>query len=242
MMRVAPVFSKLKRPLAGVALLLLAGCAGGQAADVQDAAAAEDVAVKSAASDESFTAVGKSTKTIETPWGPRQVYDPSRDQIFRSIYRKWYDTEFKSIDTMPVKPAYPNTHYLAGSSSSYFNRAIRITQLDYMRHGCTSLVSSMCYWATNVFSKDCGADSNFGSIILSECENKSFTPLNMAESGPGLCEFKNNRLHPANAYKNASSFEESISIYTEWECSRWRGEDGADYWKNYLPDRNALPR
>ena len=92
MMRIASVFSKLKRPLAGAALLLMAGCAGGQAADVQDAAA-DDVAVQSAAAATEFTTADKLTRTIETPWGPREVYDPAQDPQVKAAFERIYNRD-----------------------------------------------------------------------------------------------------------------------------------------------------
>ena len=37
---------------------------------------------------QSFTTEGKPTKTIETPWGPREVYDPMQDSEVKQAFRQ----------------------------------------------------------------------------------------------------------------------------------------------------------
>lgn len=135
MMRMASVFSKLKRPLTGGALLFMAGCAGGQAANVQDALA-ENAAAQSGAEPDSFTTKGKPTKTIETPWGPREIYDPAQDCTLRNILDAAYDrgdvtfsdvTHGYNFGATPP-PAYPGLNYAVQAHTTSY--------LDLKRLGC----------------------------------------------------------------------------------------------------------
>jgi len=59
---------------------------------------------------DSFTTEGKPTKTIETPWGPREVYDPSKDVevllAIEEIYNRgdvFYGDVHKVSPVRPVK-------------------------------------------------------------------------------------------------------------------------------------------
>lgn len=46
-----------------------------------------------------FTTEGKPTKTIETPWGPREVYDALQDQQLKKVFERWYsENQYAIVD------------------------------------------------------------------------------------------------------------------------------------------------
>lgn len=137
MMRMASVFSRLKHPLTGAALLFMAGCAGGQAVDVQDGAAADDVAVKSAVAVDSFTTVGKPTKTIETVRGPREIYDPLQDRAVFEAFERIYKRSFAQTN---------NAETIQASEDDYIilNRALAARRATLQGGGCGTIKESQC--------------------------------------------------------------------------------------------------
>ena len=183
MMRIASVLSTLKRPLAGAALLLMAGCAGGQAADVQDGAAADVAAVKSAASVDSFTTVGKPTKTIETPWGPREVYDPAQDEDVRAAFFNIYEDGryiFGNFDQGTFVGLLPGVS--PGQDYQTVFAARRTIIYDFMRLGCLSPLRIPTHNRRESIDMTCQDRSMQGDPKLSTCEEKSAT-VNVLFSG-----------------------------------------------------------
>ncbi len=75
--------------LTGGAVLL--GCVGSAAkAPIADTAGDK---TETAFNADSFTSDGKPTKTIETPWGLREVYDPTQDEQVRAAFKRIYDKD-----------------------------------------------------------------------------------------------------------------------------------------------------
>ena len=64
----------------------LAGCASG----TPDKVKAETKQQTPIPSLEEFTTVGKPTRTIDTPMGPREVYDPAQDLEIQKAFNKFY--------------------------------------------------------------------------------------------------------------------------------------------------------
>lgn len=184
MVRIASVFPTMKHSLAGGALLLLAGCAGGQAADVQ----AVEVASQSDATLENFTTVGKPTKTIETPWGPREVYDPAQDEevraAFLSVFKRG-DVTFGDISRYNgITAQYPNrlTSFRKYTAPQIKNKpdarilktARQIQYYDILRLGCKDIEEFPNQkYGKLFFSKPC-EDSELGSKDMSVCEMSSY--------------------------------------------------------------------
>lgn len=70
------------------AVFVMAGCAANinlPAAEAQSAPNSPDHT--------EFTTEGKPTKTIETPWGPREIYDPTQDEEVRAAFKRIYDKD-----------------------------------------------------------------------------------------------------------------------------------------------------
>ena len=194
MMRIASVFSKLKRPLAGAVLLLLAGCAGGQAADVKDGAVADDVAaVKNTASVDSFTTVGKPTKTIETPWGAREVYDPAQDEEVRNIFQKYNQNADTSSES---------------DRHNFLRHVVALTADAYRDIGCTVVLDGLCRYHKFPGCEGPGAPLNCVSL----------PPV--TASG-GTCDFPDHR-HGVREFQSMMNPDEAALKYFEIECIQWK--------------------
>ncbi len=72
----------------------LAGCASPQAKTTKTETPTKTAETVSAETftTETFTTEGKPTKTIETPWGPREIYDPAQDVAVMSSIEEIYES------------------------------------------------------------------------------------------------------------------------------------------------------
>ena len=191
MMRIASLYSKFKRPLCGAALLLLAGCAGTQdgGVDAPADAVSVPVAVETAQTEipETFTTVGKPTKTIETPWGPREIYDPGQDQAVVKAIRSLYELSDTSFGEVARIVGFGNLLRVGQSASDAdtytstdryiktIKTARRTHYYDMLRLGCRQAAEVPCqYFGSFYFIQKC-PDSNFGSMHLTSCEQKNLT-------------------------------------------------------------------
>lgn len=114
---------------------------------MQDAAA-EDAVAQSAAAVDGFTTVGKPTKTIETPWGPREVYDPAQDEEVSLAFKRLYSKGNEVADAKTSDDA-----ILIYSAR---DKKIR----SYLRAGCS-----------RVFSKECGVVWALDQAKLDQCRS-----------------------------------------------------------------------
>ena len=134
---------------------------------------------------EEFTTKGKPTKTIETPWGPREVYDPAKDNVFKIAFEKVFlrgDVTFGDISRFNgttsnnpevlskydfpkgVTPSVP-------TQDAITLRLARQTQYyDMMRLGCKVIdeIPNQNYGHQHL-SRSCSGE-RLGRPQLSECE------------------------------------------------------------------------
>jgi len=91
-----------------------------------------------------FSAKGKPTKTLETPNGDQEVYDPTQDPEIRKLFKEIYD---------------------------HFSKARRVQQLDLFRAGCESLIVPECGIETKPNKRNpiC-RKLDWGSPEFSKCE------------------------------------------------------------------------
>ena len=115
---------------------------------------------------ENFTTQGKPTKTIQTPWGDKQLYDPTQDpeiieafEYVKNIHKQYgpnekYD-ELKRYDIL-------------------FSQIRNIQYLDMGRLGCQDIRRPNCNDIFDNFSKNSIPQNclkpSFGSPILDTCE------------------------------------------------------------------------
>lgn len=219
----------------------LLGCSNTESLSSQAKTETQAEAPRPIAANE-FTTKDKPTKTIETPWGPREIYDPAQDEEFRAIYRKWFDADFKNYNPYQLSPKNSIETHSTLSNGSYFSDSMLLVQVDYLRSGCALTVQGTCFYNEYIFKTDCKAEHKFGSLELSKCEAENITYLSVGNGVAGGCPFKGERLHTGDSFKKESDYELSLSKFTDFECRIWRNEDGADYWKDLIPDPMKLPR
>ena len=118
-----------------------------------------------------FTTKGKPTKTVETPWGSKEVYDIKKDPDIKhalEIVYKRNDVTFGDISYYwnqfgPV-PANMN------SDVEYLRQARLVSQLDFYRLSCQRVELVPChYWGEFNLGKSPVLE-NLGSPTLSEAE------------------------------------------------------------------------
>ena len=197
----------------GKAVLLCAGLGfvlGGCAAQKPETASRKsELSEVKIPSLEEFTTVGKPTKTIQTPNGSVEIYDPAQDSAFIaafSIYRK----SGYSFDEEQIL------------NKRYRNNFGRRVILDHARAGCKVMTDSICQnHATYLFEKDCGDAHNFTKLELSKCETDNYRIL-LPPGAVGIenCEL-NGQIHRSQAHKDAPDLASSIKLYTETECKVW---------------------
>ena len=228
----------LRSAVLPVFTVILVGCVAATGTSTEQASAddkviASDVSVDASAG---FITEGKPTKTIETPWGPREIYDPAQDEKFRAIFKNWFDVGFKGYDPYQLCPENLSDTNSPLSNGSYFSESMRLVEIDYLRSGCALTVQGTCFYNEYIFKSDCKADHNFGSLDLSKCEIENITYLSVGNGVAGGCPFKGKRLHFGNSFRKEADFELSLTKFTEFECRIWRDEPRADYWKDLVPD------
>ena len=152
---------------AALALSLSAGCA----AVSQDGSSNSSVASSELSSD--FTIDGKPTETIETPWGPREIYDPTQDAVVRRAAQYIYDNnadplfyasyngfEHDGIRQYGQKEKDPRFQ----DQDALISLAVWHKRMAYQDLGCRRLVEAQCGGFTgrgeilsDVQKKDCKA-------------------------------------------------------------------------------------
>jgi len=153
---------------------VLAGCASGGATTAK---------LTEHATPAEFTTIGKPTKTIKTPNGPVEVYDPSQDSEVRAAFKKLYNKRAKYFSRHP-KLRLCFSHMDGWENRKFFHnkknkklaeilaKAERAQTYDYMRAQCKGL-SDYQYpdWRINRFTSSCPV-YDWGSSELSVCEKQ----------------------------------------------------------------------
>ena len=169
----------------------LAGCAGQRAGDVGPKT--EDRAVKTTPakvqipSPDHFTTKGKPTKTIQTPNGPVEIYDPTQDPEVRAAFDMLYNKRAKFFSHHP-KVVFHQSDLHTWEWQPFFKKNGRARKLgrilsmaeraqtyDYMRAGCQMQSDYQCYGPTNDFDvliKKC-PKYRWGNFRLSSCEDRA---------------------------------------------------------------------
>lgn len=129
----------------GVAALSLMGCAcdvnSAQNSLQTDQKVAQSQTAQSGELTSNFTIKGKPTKTIETPMGPREVYDPVHDKNVRSAFEKIYLSNKEGhlsylIEQNKINPFYEPHQVL--------RTALMNQRKDYFNQGCLIIQESVC--------------------------------------------------------------------------------------------------
>jgi len=127
-----------------------------------------------------FSTIGKPTKTIETPWGPKEVYDPIQDEEVRAAFKRIFDRDdgvvhFEyfgggkevyvtsyELDDFGNKQLLPNGVYKKALTlrEPETNDLIVMNSLiqqrrEYLSLSCLKLIESSCN-KTFLYVDDCG--------------------------------------------------------------------------------------
>ena len=165
--------------------------------------------IKTVSNPDNFTTVGKPTKTIEAPSGPRDIYDPAQDEEVLAAIEKLYadaNVSFGEVSRLVGFESSPE------STDAYVNivrKSRQIHYLDTVRLGCPRAVDVPCqYYGSLHFKKPCPTH-NFGSI-LDDCEQKNITSDFTDIGGPIVFLPKNNK-----RFKG----ENPTYHFTSYECT-----------------------
>jgi hypothetical protein len=190
-----------------------------------------------------FTTVGKLTKTIETPWGAREIYDPVQDVLVRKAFESFYRKEYETAALYNSSEA---RRALGDKDVDLVFAAKNIHETDAMRLGCKILKNYNCggniFFHTHVNPerwKKCSYLKNLGKI-RTECE-KIFIQESYGTS-QGACSI-NGKVRPDMARfpvgNNISSstpeieslikpmtknlnWETQVQDFFSFECTEWR--------------------
>lgn len=148
-----------------------------------EAGAAVAQASADALSPDSFTTEGKPTKTIETPWGPREVYDPVQDEAVRNAFKNVYDKKYETTNYRK----YDYRLKLGDTDLNLLFQAKEIHHTDILRLGCYSLKTfeaniSYGYALTlETLQNPCDYEKNIGKA-KTRCEYRAFQYLSRGQS------------------------------------------------------------
>ena len=120
---------------------------------------------------ENFTTQGKPTKTVQTPWGDKQVYDPTQDpeiiEAFEYVSKQNKENGFRGREGL-------------SSYRTLFKDVKQIQFNDMLRTKCVSpnflghLCNERTHYSANAIAENC-SPPNFGQASLNLCESKSLT-------------------------------------------------------------------
>ena len=193
--------------IAGVSTLAISCAAPAQTSQTENTKPIETVTLPAA---ENFTTVGKPTKTIETPWGPREIYDPAKDEEFLYKTRDYFNNSGSPSQTLSdVKQIY----------ESEFQQSLLY---DYGRIGCKRLTTAFCSRrSTDYFKEPCPENQNFGEPKLSQCETDNLKiVLPPAQVLVGKCML-HGTIHESLASRGKSSKSVSRDEFFKMECTEW---------------------
>ena len=230
-----------KSTVRGLAVMAVAsaflGCSNVDSAPPQLNAEAQAKAVSPDPTAEDFTTVGKPTKTIETPWGAREIYDPVQDEEVAKIFSKWYNENSKT---------YKGIQNEKSKAYNYFAAAEKVNLINYMRLGCDIRERSFDWLPTWYEDKklklECGKESTAVESFLTLCEAENISPNGIIlQTQPTNKVPKNSTYHSSLPPREdglplpyqslvlgeSSGFDEAqlIEIIFDVYCRRWKGQD-----------------
>ncbi len=126
---------------------------------------------------------GKPIKTVETPWGPRELYDPSKDPEFIQAVSDIYAQGDVTYGDLSIHNSAHLHPHLPGDVA-FVRDAILTQRLDMARAGCKGSYH-YSYKPEPVevgLARQC-TDSQFGAPKLSYCEQENWRAI---FSGTGL--------------------------------------------------------
>jgi len=132
------------------------------------ACAASSPAPDTAPSIENFTTEGKPTKTVQTPWGDKQVYDPTQDTEVIAA--------FEYVKKMHLKDGPEESKATLSEYEKLFSKVRRTQYHDMIRLGCLIPQYDGCGGGPNFIENKipqlCPRPT-FGKATLSDCESQN---------------------------------------------------------------------
>lgn len=173
--------------------------------EIEQAAETKDLTKTSALA---FTTKGKETKFLETPWGMKEIYDPSKDEVvidaIDSLYQKG-GTSFGDIARLdgfgrsgfnllgenvaagiyggPNQPT-PTKPTRTELQIETVKIARRAHYYDVLRSGCKRVTEVPCQYHGSLYFKRQCPNHDYGSAELNICESENVTTDFSDISGP----------------------------------------------------------
>ncbi len=211
--------------------LLLAACNSDSTANYPDKINVESGSTNVVDASSEYTMASTSERqykrTLQTPWGPRDIYDPAKDpevkklfEDYRNVYENGpYPTCFRS----GRRSEYTGADCIEDFYSIFVKQGFRrVVDLDLGRVGCKQVIDNSCGGGSvDFFAKNCGKEHNFGSAELSQCEKDNYRIL--LPRGQALitaCDL-NERRYDAYAYKTEPDIEKALQHFSEIQCISW---------------------
>jgi len=117
---------------------------------------------------ETFTTDGKSTKTVETPWGDKQVYDPTQDPEVIAA--------FEYVKKLHLRDGPEKSKAILAEHEQLFSKVRKIQYNDMIRLGCLIPEYDGCGGGSNFIENkipQACPKPTFGETKLSDCEGKN---------------------------------------------------------------------
>lgn len=176
--------------------VVLAGCSVKASVTPKAGVQVEKIAETNTAAIPEFNTNGKPTKTIETPWGEKEIYDPVKDVIIKDAFKRVYDKKYESTSLYLSETA---RRQLGDKDVDLIFLAKNIHETDAMRLGCKLLKNYYCggrlYFQELIHPdrwKKCSYLGNLGTV-RTECEKIFMQPT--FHSSEGVCTI-NGKLRP----------------------------------------------
>lgn len=133
-------------------------------------------------------------RPIQTPWGVKEVYDPTQDPEVRAVYQSYMDSGFLDV-----------------TSQENILRMVREDGREYYKYlGCSFVRDATClpYDFSGCEGLEPGAP----------CSAINLPPVAVLI---GSCTM-NGKRHEYFGYQKTSDFEDSISQFFNFECLKWK--------------------
>ena len=118
----------------------LLGCSNTESLSPQAKIETQAEVLKPTAAEE-FTTKDKPTKTIETPWGPREVYDPTQDKKVMSSFLRLYNIGDEIVEKQRGSTLSNDAEIVYAAREKKFK--------SLLENGCAFITSNQCgsYWS-----------------------------------------------------------------------------------------------
>ena len=119
---------------------------------------------------DNFTTEGKPKKTVETPWGPKEIYDYSNDPNVIYFYErvKLFRKE-KKLNGIPQGFDDEQEKFWR----EYIVKARKTSELDLARIGCVEIITSSCNKIKIGIDRECTPKNNLGLYPPTACEREN---------------------------------------------------------------------